>query len=403
MSNRSGRRTIIRTQSSSDGEHASVALTQPLVAARAAKRTKQQYSVVKITSYAAVFLLFASVIALGYQRPETNGLARQASQNGLATVGQANTQSPSVDEIVATTIAANITEQANLPIASNIANTAVSLSAKSELAQTSDESTAKPQIMQADMAGRTVQQYTTKTGDTVPSIAAEYNLSPNTVKWANDLTSDALEPGKQLVILPVDGVQHTVADGDSAKSLAEKYRANADRIVIYNDLETTGLVKAQSIIIPGGVLPETERPGYQDPVTTRQTNQNQAFGGSTGARLSTNLSASAGNRYAPGNCTWYAFERRAQLGRPVGSFWGNANTWAYSARAAGLTVNNTPAAGAVLVDTAGYYGHVGVVESVASNGDITITEMNNYAYGGFNIVNSRTISAGQAAAYQYIH
>jgi surface antigen len=116
-----------------------------------------------------------------------------------------------------------------------------------------------------------------------------------------------------------------------------------------------------------------------------------------------NVFATAGNRYAAGNCTWYAYERRAQMGRPVGSFWGNANTWASSARAAGYVVNRTPAAGAVFTDQAGYFGHVGVVERVLDNGDVYITEMNNYAYGGFNVVNDRTISAGQAAAYQYIH
>ncbi len=43
------------------------------------------------------------------------------------------------------------------------------------------------------------------------------------------------------------------------------------------------------------------------------------------------------------NCTWYVYERRLQLGRPISSFWGNANTWATSARAAGFVVNNTPA------------------------------------------------------------
>jgi surface antigen len=52
---------------------------------------------------------------------------------------------------------------------------------------------------------------------------------------------------------------------------------------------------------------------------------------------------------------------------------------------------------------AGYFGHVAVVERVLANGDIVITEMNNLAYGGFNRVNDRTISAGQAGAYQYIH
>ena len=66
-------------------------------------------------------------------------------------------------------------------------------------------------------------------------------------------------------------------------------------------------------------------------------------------------------------------------------------------------MNRTPVRGAILVDMAGYYGHVAIVEEVLGNGNIVISEMNNYAYGGFGVVNKRTISAGQASAYQYIH
>ncbi|MBI3889163.1 CHAP domain-containing protein, partial [Candidatus Saccharibacteria bacterium] len=168
----------------------------------------------------------------------------------------------------------------------------------------------------------------------------------------------------------------------------------------FNDLEMNGATAGKQIIVPGGILPEEQRPGYQAPVgNTPVTSQV-----GTGYRVNSGIAgASAGNRYAWGNCTWYAYDRRAQMGRPVGSFWGNANTWAVYARAAGYPVNRTPAQGAVLVDTAGYFGHVAVVESVSGNGDVTISEMNNYAYGGFGIVNKRTISAGQAAAYTYIH
>jgi surface antigen len=89
------------------------------------------------------------------------------------------------------------------------------------------------------------------------------------------------------------------------------------------------------------------------------------------------------------------------MGIAVGSFWGNGGSWAYSARAAGYTVSNVPSYGAILVEP-GSPGHVGVVESVGADGTVVISEMNNSAYGGFNIINNRTISAGQAAVYQYI-
>ena len=113
-------------------------------------------------------------------------------------------------------------------------------------------------------------------------------------------------------------------------------------------------------------------------------------------------SGSVGNKYAWGYCTWYAYERRAQMGLSTGSYWGNAKTWALYARADGYPVSRTPTVGAILVDQSGYYGHVAVVESVAPNGDIVVSEMNNAAYGGFGIVSRRTITAGQAGVYQYI-
>ena len=114
------------------------------------------------------------------------------------------------------------------------------------------------------------------------------------------------------------------------------------------------------------------------------------------------MSGSVGNRYVYGYCTWYAYERRASSGRPVGSFWGNAYSWASAAASQGYKVNNTPAAGAVFQTSGGGggYGHVAYVESVDSKGNVTIREMN---YAGWNVISSRTISAGQARSYSYIH
>jgi surface antigen len=94
------------------------------------------------------------------------------------------------------------------------------------------------------------------------------------------------------------------------------------------------------------------------------------------------------------------------LGRPIGSFWGNAATWGMYARAAGYPVDHNPEVGAIAqwnayAGDSGYAGHVGVVESVNSNGTITISEMNNGAYGGFNIVNSRTLNADSVS--NFIH
>lgn len=93
----------------------------------------------------------------------------------------------------------------------------------------------------------------------------------------------------------------------------------------------------------------------------------------------------AGNRYTPGNCTWYAKSRRPD----ISNSWGNANTWYYSAKSQGWNVGSTPKKGAVATTTAGWAGHVAYVEGVSLDGLwVTISEMN---FGFLYNMNTRTV------------
>lgn len=354
-----------------------------------------------LAAYFGVFVLIVSVIAVGYQTPQPVGTAPVANAIESPTATPVSSGAPSVDELVANDIASNLAEQANMPVAANVATLSVSLAAKTELAQTDDTAIVKPQIVQPTASSREITDYVTKAGDTASSIAANYGVSADTIRWANNLVADTIPAGKSIVIPPVDGVVYTVKAGDTPDSVAGAYAASKERIVAFNDLEISGLQPGSKIIIPGGTLPENQRPGYQAPVSRASS-----YGGQSGYRVSSSIagmrSGSVGNKYAWGYCTWYAYERRAQMGLSTGSYWGNARTWAVYARADGYVVSRMPTVGAILVDTAGYYGHVAVVESVLPNGDITVSEMNNAAYGGFGVVSRRTITAGQASVYQYI-
>ncbi|MEO5949905.1 MAG: CHAP domain-containing protein [Candidatus Saccharimonadales bacterium] len=350
-----------------------------------------------IAAYTGVFLLIMSIVAIGYRPPQSIEALASASTSAPATD---QVDQPSVDQLVATNIAANIAERADLPIAPNVANLSVSLSVRSELSQGDTAATvSKPQIIQPTAGSREIKTYTAKAGDTAEGVSSLYGISATTLKWANNIASDAIEANKQLMIPPVDGVVYVVKDGDTVDSLAAKYGADKTRIVSFNDLELAGVKTGMKIIIPGGVLPDTERPGYVAPRPV------YVGGGTSGGTdysvISSSVArASAGNRYAFGNCTWYAYERRAQLGRPVGSFWGNGAEWDNSARAAGFLVDRTPEPGAIQVMEGGA-GHVAIVEEVYSDGSIRLSEMN-YA-GNFNRVTSRTMSAGSAGGFNYIH
>lgn len=80
-----------------------------------------------------------------------------------------------------------------------------------------------------------------------------------------------------------------------------------------------------------------------------------------------------GNRYAAGNCTFYVYTKRGD----IGSFWGDAKHWINSAKAEGFSTGSSPKRGAVAVSYQGYYGHVAYVEKISSDGSaVFVTEMN---------------------------
>lgn len=371
---------------------------------RYAKRTRRPWKSTTVAAYIGAFLFIITIVAIGYRSPQaglTDSVANAAPSQTLAASNE-NT-APSVDQLIATRVAAGIAERAELPIARNIAEISNSLSVESELAQADNNVIVKPQIVQPSAGSREIRVYTTVAGDTVDKLAAQFGISVDTIKWANNLTSSALEPGKELQIPPTNGVVYTIKDGDTASSIAERYKADETRIVLYNDLEADGVKAGRKIIIPDGDLPTTERPGYTAPRTSIAYTPIRYGAGFGDGRTWTISYGTAPNKYAAGNCTAYAFNRRVQLGRPVGQFWGNAATWAALARAEGYLVNNVPSVGAIMQNGGGY-GHVAIVEEILPNGDLSVSEMNAYvAGGGFNIVSGRIVPASNVGSYNYIH
>ena len=105
--------------------------------------------------------------------------------------------------------------------------------------------------------GGSITRYTVQPGDSLSEIAANNNVSLNTILWANDIKDPKkVVPGMSLVILPVSGLQHTVVKGETLASVAKKYSADASDIASYNGLDdTASLAAGTAIIIPGGELP----------------------------------------------------------------------------------------------------------------------------------------------------
>ena len=355
-----------------------------------------------VAAYSAIFILVVSFVAVGY------GTDGTAPQPGVASANQAlsraavtsSTDKISVDQLTAANAVTSLAETANLPVAGDLREATTTLYIKKQLSQDDTEVISKPQIVQpTTSAERGITSYVVEEGDTMKTIAAKFSVSSQTLRWANNTTSDAVEVGKTILVPRVDGIVYTVKSGDTLESIAEKYKVNAEQVLLYNDLDADSpLTPDAKIVLPNGDLPEEERPGYEAP----RTNTSRFSSGSTTSGVNYGYArASVGNRYALGNCTWYAYERRAAMGRPIGSFWGNAYSWASSARAAGFVVNQTPAPGSIFQTSfgGGGYGHVGIVERVDDQ-NIYVSDMN---YGGYNVVTQRTIPRSSLAGYNFIH
>ncbi len=97
-------------------------------------------------------------------------------------------------------------------------------------------------------------KYVVQSGDTISTIAADFNVTVNTILWENNLSAySIIRPGQTLSILPVSGVSHTVVRGDNLIKIANKYDVSAEKIMKYNKLASANQLRiGEKLIIPGG-------------------------------------------------------------------------------------------------------------------------------------------------------
>lgn len=94
--------------------------------------------------------------------------------------------------------------------------------------------------------------YTVQKGDTVSTIARRFDITINTILWANNLGSYSLiRPGDSLIILPDSGILHTVKSGDTISKIANTYDVEEEKILSSNQLGST-LRIGDKIMVPGG-------------------------------------------------------------------------------------------------------------------------------------------------------
>jgi murein DD-endopeptidase MepM/ murein hydrolase activator NlpD len=104
--------------------------------------------------------------------------------------------------------------------------------------------------------GGRISVYVVREGDTLSEIADMFGVSPNTIKWANDITDvSVIQPGKELLILPVTGVRYTIKRGGTLSDVAKLFNADVEEIALFNGIEPDAILSAGTeLIVPGGEL-----------------------------------------------------------------------------------------------------------------------------------------------------
>jgi surface antigen len=248
---------------------------------------------------------------------------------------------------------------------------------------------AKPVLSEARSSGdkpkNDIQEYIVQNGDTLSTIAAKFELTSSSLRWANNIEdSDSVKPGQKLLIPPTIGVLYLVQEGDSLESIASRFGGSVSMIVAQNDLYGEDIKAGMRIMIPDGVGPEEVEPEPEPEPAAPAPSQRTKVA---------SYSGSSYNRFPYGWCTYYVASRRNV------PWSGNAGDWYWNARSAGYSVGRAPAAGAIMVTGESGWGHVAYVESV-SGGSFTVSEMN---YQGWGVVSRRTINAGQVPLYGFIY
>lgn len=114
-----------------------------------------------------------------------------------------------------------------------------------------------PRTLQIKMPAHDFQTYTIERGDTPGIIANKFNIDPKTLLGGNpwlSQESNQLPVGRELVILPVDGVLHEVGVGETLTSIADQYQVTVEDIINYptNNLEFPYRLQPEmELLIPG--------------------------------------------------------------------------------------------------------------------------------------------------------
>jgi murein DD-endopeptidase MepM/ murein hydrolase activator NlpD len=215
--------------------------------------------------------------------------------------------------------------------------------------------------LESDKPPSDVREYEVRDGDTLSSIALKFDVSIDTIKWANESVDwKKIKPGTKVKVPPVTGIVYKVKPGDTIYTIAKKFETNAQGIVdfpfnTFSDDETFAIVAGQTLIVPDAVMPDQAAP--------------------TLPRFANVLTPDAGAVSATGSFVWPGYGRLTQgyrwyhPGLDIANHDGGAIVAADSGTVVTAGWTNSGYGNHIIIDHGnGYqtlYGHLSVISVVA--------------------------------------
>lgn len=233
-----------------------------------------------------------------------------------------------------------------------------------EYTDVSDTEFIAPETPLVTGARTTIENYVVESGDTLGQVAEKFQISANTLRWANNLSSNTLRVGQKLIIPPGDGIIYTTKTGDTLDAIAIKFKTTSEKIRVANLLGD---------ILPAGAtifLPDAQQPAITIDTSVRSWD-------SGGGTFTLKLINPNGANFVKWHCTYF-----------VAKYWpvkwrGHARYWFKNAAAAWYKTGQVARPGSIVVWYGpGYnlaYGHVGIVMSVDTKAGTMVVKDMNYA------------------------
>lgn len=225
-------------------------------------------------------------------------------------------------------------------------------------------------------------------------IASKFDVSVNSILWANDFTSkEVLHPWDLIKIPPVTWVLHEVKSWDTILAIASKYDIDMEKILEQNLLSSKSILKSWDLlIVPWAVKKRKVVAVIEQAPTPIKTTSSKTKSKTT---INNNwwyaFAKAASSSYVAKtwkytlvwrkpqhtfywwNCTWYVGQYKDV------NWWWNAKDWIKNARKKWRSIINYPKIGSIIVFNWRWYNprywHVWIVMDVKWN-DIIVSDMN---------------------------